>query len=203
MHSSPKSIPSIKRILIKLNLEIDIIYKYYYPWYVFGDLTDFEKYVIVLEDRRFFNHSGVDIKSVLRALYYFLTFRRKGGASTIEMQFVRTVNERTELTLRRKAREMLLAWLSCYHFNKIAVLRSYLSIAFFGSGLKGCEDAASAIFGCASRDLHGSSAALLAAMLVHPKPLNPTQQWKIKIERRAEYALYLLPRLEQRFNKIC
>lgn len=202
MHPSPKSFPSIKKSLIRLNLDIDLLHENYFQWYADSSLTEFERYVLVLEDRRFFSHSGIDIRSILRALYYFLTFRRRGGASTIEMQFVRTVNERTELTLRRKTREMLLAWLSCYHFNKVALLRSYLSIAFFGSGLTGCEDAANDVFGCASKDLHGNSAALLAAMLVYPKPLTPTGQWKKKIEQRAKYALYLLPRLEERFNEI-
>ena len=176
MRTEPKSVLSIKSKLISLNKEIDTLYKHYYEWYSFDKLTPFEIHVLILEDRRYFRHSGLDKISIAREFLRMITLRRYGGASTIEMQFVRTVNNRKELTLRRKLRELFIAWLINFHFNKIAVLRSYLNIAFFGSGLIGCETASNLLFGRSTSDLTDAEAATLAAMLVAPRPLIPTPQ---------------------------
>ena len=64
---------------------------------------------IVLEDRRFFKHYGVDLHSVLREVSKALTLRRHGGFSTIDMQFVRTITGFRQHTIRRKVYEIVLA----------------------------------------------------------------------------------------------
>lgn len=202
MRTEPKSVPSIKSKLIHLNNELDLLYKNYHEWYSFDRLTPFELYVLLLEDRRYFQHSGLDIRSIAREFIRMITLQRYGGASTIEMQFVRTVNNRKELTLRRKIREMVIAFLINFHFNKMAVLRSYLNIAFFGSGLIGCEAASNQLFGRGTSDLTDAEAATLAAMLVAPRPLTPSPQWSQRVERRAQYALRLAPLLEKRFQEV-
>jgi membrane peptidoglycan carboxypeptidase len=66
------------------------------------DFSLVEKMVLVSEDRRFFRHNGIDVISVVREALKCLTFRRHGGASTIDMQFVRTATGYYERTLRRK-----------------------------------------------------------------------------------------------------
>jgi len=194
--------PSSKLHLVHINLEIDELYRHYHHWMKFGALTNLERYVLILEDRRFFSHSGVDIISVMRELLKACMLRKHGGASTIDMQFVRTINNRRELTSRRKLREMLVAYLANYHFNKIAMLRSYLSIAFFGSGLIGCEKASMAIFGKNATELNDLEAANLAAMLVYPRPSTPNPQWAQRVSYRANYALKIAPRFKKRFQQV-
>lgn len=165
-------------------------------------LDTLETFVLILEDRRFFRHAGFDIASCLRELVRLVTFRRFGGASTIDMQFVRTVTGFRQRTLRRKLYEMLLAWIIQFRYNKFEILRSYLHCAYFGSGIYGCEVAARKIYHKPSSELSESEAAELAAMLVYPRPLQPTSGWKIRVSRRADYAKRLFPRLKQRFEKL-
>ena len=179
MRVKPLQTPSIKRPLVFLNLEIDALYNHYVPCYNYGLLSEFEKIVLALEDRRYFKHYGIDLKSIVREGVKALTFRRHGGASTINMQFVRTVNARRELTYARKLREMLISLITNYHFDKKAMLRSYLECAFFGSGLIGAERTAWALFGTWPGNLRDMQAAQLAAMLVYPnRSSRPSAGWK-------------------------
>jgi membrane peptidoglycan carboxypeptidase len=165
-------------------------------------LNSFEKLVLVLEDRRFFEHNGVDWLAVGRELVKLLTFRRVGGASTIDMQFVRTATGFQEKTLRRKLYEILLARIIQFRYSKIVILRSYLASAFFGSRIYGSEKAAKKIFAKNVSMLDDQESAELAAMLVYPRPLRPGDKWMAKIKRRAAYGLRWKSRLEQRFEKI-
>ncbi|MDX8435341.1 biosynthetic peptidoglycan transglycosylase [Mesorhizobium abyssinicae] len=202
MRTDAKSIPSLKNKLINLNNELDDLYDRYLDYDTLPPLDFLEKMTIILEDRRYFTHLGVDIRSVIRELWRKFTFQRHGGASTIEMQFVRTVNNRKELTAYRKFREAVIAVLANYHFNKIALLRSYLDIAFFGSGIIGRNRASEVVYGKSPYGLTPKEAAVIASMLVYPRPLVETDAWRKKIERRSEYALRLLPRFEKMFDKI-
>lgn len=127
----PLRLPSFRRLLIQLNLDMDAISEYV-AMHRFGDHTTFHTMVLLLEDRRFRRHLGIDYWSFVRDAWRFITFRRHGGFSTIEMQFVRTVTRRYERTVGRKIYEMLLAHLCNWHFTKADVLNSYLSIAYYG-----------------------------------------------------------------------
>jgi penicillin-binding protein 1A len=198
----PLQFPSIRRYLIGLNLEISSLYDSYYPWMDDLPLSEFEAFVLILEDRRFLVHRGIDLRSVAREVIKFALLKRHGGASTIEMQYIRTVNQRKERRVSRKLREMLLAWLAQYHFEKRALLRSYLDIAFFGSGLYGADAAAAKAFGKSVSELSSKEAAELAAMLVYPMPISPTEKWIQRIGRRSSYALRIAARLEKSFNQI-
>lgn len=85
----------------------------YYP----AALTNLEKLVLVLEDRRFMFHHGFDVKSLVRELLRAITFRRHGGASTIDMQFVRTSTGYKERTIARKLYEILLAFIIQFRYK--------------------------------------------------------------------------------------
>jgi membrane carboxypeptidase/penicillin-binding protein PbpC len=67
------------------------------------------KLLVVGEDRRFWNHGGVDLLAMCRALCHILIHRQLHGASTIEQQLVRTLTGYRKLSLKRKAREIILA----------------------------------------------------------------------------------------------
>ena len=97
--------PSLRSSLIRIHrviLKIDIE-----RWGIKQQprLTKLEKMVLLLEDRRFFEHSGVDWFSVLREIKRLLLRKRHGGASTIDMQLFRTISDRYERTMLRKVRE--------------------------------------------------------------------------------------------------
>jgi membrane peptidoglycan carboxypeptidase len=193
---------SLRRILIQIHLDLFKIERriLYQPQP--EPLTDFEILVLILEDRRFFNHYGIDLRSVLRELVRALTFQRFGGASTIDMQLVRTATGYRQPTLRRKLYEMLLAWIIQYRYNKFEILRSYLECAFYGSHLIGVFPAARDVFGVWAFELSFDESAELAAMLVYPRPLEPTARWRANVSRRAEYAKRLYPRLKQGFQQV-
>jgi membrane peptidoglycan carboxypeptidase len=174
-----------------------------YDRYRVEPLSNFEIMVLVLEDRRFFRHHGVDVISCIREIYRAVTLRRHGGASTIDMQLVRTATGYREHTVRRKLYEMLLAFLIQYRYNKFEILRSYLSCAFFGSHLHGFQRALPRIYNKHPWDeLSLDESAELAAMLVYPRPLLPTSEWARKLRRRADYAKRLYPGFKDSFDKL-
>ncbi|WP_352702149.1 biosynthetic peptidoglycan transglycosylase [Mesorhizobium opportunistum] len=201
MRTNAIKLPSLKAKLISLNIEIDELYNHYSDFDT-SPLDILEIMTIILEDRRYFSHYGIDVRSVFREFWRICTSQRHGGASTIEMQFIRTVNNRKELTFYRKAREMILALLANYHFNKVSLLRSYLDMAYFGSGIIGRHRAVEAVYGKATSELTPEEAAVIASMLVYPKPRVETEAWRVKVRRRSGYALRLLPRFEKRFKEI-
>ena len=152
-------------------------------------LSALELMTIVLEDRRFFNHAGVDLRSVARELVKAATGRKHGGASTIDMQFVRTATGYRKNSMGRKVYEALLAVIIQSRYRKRQILRSYIDGAYFGSGLIGASMAAQKVFGKQPGELDLEEAALIAAMLACPRPLNGSAAWRGKAERRAAYAL--------------
>lgn len=194
--SVPRTFPSLKRYLARTVESLERLraartYEWNYS------LSPFEELVIVLEDRRFLRHRGLDWRSAARELLKALALRRHGGASTIEMQYVRTVTGRYERTLRRKCQEVVLSFLVDYHLDKVTILRSYLRVAYFGTRVRGAESAAMRAFGKRLGDLKLEEAAWLAALLVYPIPRNPSEKWAAKVKRRAEYGLRLRARLHE------
>jgi|HubBroStandDraft_6_1064221.scaffolds.fasta_scaffold426034_1 membrane peptidoglycan carboxypeptidase len=195
-------IPTIRRALIRLHTDLFAIDKRA-PWWISSEpLSPVEKMILILEDRRFFFHSGFDLRSGLRELLRAITVQPHGGASTIDMQLVRTATGFREKTMRRKAYEILLAMLIQYRYNKLQILRIYLGCAFFGSHLLGIQKISRRIYGKEPSDLSIDEAAEVAAMLVYPRPLLPTPEWWAKLTRRANYARALYPRLEKSFDKL-
>ena len=167
-------------------------------------LRALELMTIVLEDRRFFKHFGVDLRSVLREVSKALTLRRHGGFSTIDMQFVRTITGFRQHTIRRKVYEIVLALALQSHCDKRTILRSYLACAYFGSGLIGAEAAARKVFDKDVDQLDLQEAAFIGAMLACPRPRNGSPMWEARVQRRAAYGLSVYfansKRLIRRYN---
>jgi hypothetical protein len=152
-------------------------------------LTALEMMTIALEDRRFFYHPGVDPPSIVRETLRVLTGRKHGGASTIDMQLVRTVTGFRAPTMRRKIYETFLAFLIQFRHRKLEILRSYLACAFFGSGLIGADAAAQRIFTKDADQLSIEEASLISAMLAYPCPRDGLPRWEKRARRRAAYAV--------------
>lgn len=201
--TSPFRMPFPRRFLIRIHRDLFQIEHHVDRYTGYGaTLTLFEKMVLVGEDRRFLRHNGIDYRSVIRELIKATTFRKFGGASTIDMQFVRMATGYYERTFRRKAYEMLLAVLIQFRYSKIEILRSYLKRAFFGSHLYGATSAVQLLFGKRLESLTSQEAATLAAMLVYPRPRHPTDRWRANVERRSRFIEANLPRFEKSFEKL-
>jgi len=204
MHKPRIQFPSPRRALVRLHTDLIAVHKAIQP--DLGtfpkQLTNFERLVLVLEDRRFFNHLGIDWKRLIREALRAVTFQRHGGASTIDMQLVRTATGYRENKFKRKAYELLLAHMIQYRYSKIEILRSYLSIAYFGTGMKGCERASKALFGTGSISLDLGQAAELAAMLVFPRPRAHSAAWEKKWLRRSNYIMLVYGKYKNRFDQI-
>lgn len=161
--------PGLKSLLISLNLQMDwLLYKiqeiqwsYKDPILWASGLTEMERLTLLLEDRRFFLHSGFDYRCVPRVIKQIVLLRRVGGVSTIEQQLVRTILSRRERTIRRKSREILLAWILSHRKTKRETLRTYLATAYLGYKLRGCDDCSRLLFGKESTLLGAHQAAMM------------------------------------------
>ncbi|MEE2690697.1 MAG: PBP1A family penicillin-binding protein [Pseudomonadota bacterium] len=134
------------------------------------------KAFIATEDRRFYEHRGVDLRGTARA---FMTNLKHGGVveggSTITQQLARNLFLSLEQTYVRKAREALLAlWLEG-RYSKDEILSLYLNRIYLGAGAYGVEAAAKTYFGKSARDVSLSEAVMLAGLPKAPSSLAPTQ----------------------------
>lgn len=146
--------------------------------------------VVAREDRRFFEHSGVDVQGVLRA--FVETYIKKGdtqGGSSLTQQYVKNVllvqaqedddpiaeYHATEDTVARKLREMLIAVQMEQKYSKAEILQGYLNIAQFGSNsLYGVETAAKRYFNTTAAKLTIVQSATIAAITKNPVQYDPS-----------------------------
>lgn len=130
--------------------------------------------VIAIEDRRFFDHPGVDVRGLVRAM--FANLRAGGivqGGSTLTQQLAKNLFLTPERSYNRKIKELLLALALENRFEKDELLTIYLNRVYFGAGTYGVEAAAQRYFGASARDIDTYQAAVLAGLLRAPSRLNP------------------------------
>lgn len=130
--------------------------------------------LFVFEDRRFYEHGGVDALAVLRAGLQVLWHGRiVSGASTLTMQVARLLDQRHERTARGKLHQMLRAIQLERKLSKGEILDLYLRLAPFGGNLEGVRAASLAYFGKEPRRLSLGQAALLVALPQSPEARRP------------------------------
>ncbi|MCU1430134.1 MAG: penicillin-binding protein family [Actinomycetia bacterium] len=130
--------------------------------------------VISIEDHRYFEHPGVDVHAVVRALQHDATSGGIAeGGSTITQQYVRAVLLGRERTVHRKLREAVLAVQLERKYTKREILERYLNTIYFGNGAYGVQAAANRFFGTSASRLTLPQAALLAAVIRAPENYNP------------------------------
>jgi len=132
--------------------------------------------VVAIEDRRFFDHGGIDPRGLLRAAWRNLSGHRgTEGGSTITQQLARLTYLSHERTLRRKVQEAMLAlWLES-RLSKQEILARYLNAAYFGAGAFGADAAAKRYFDKKAADLDVGEAAMLAGLIRAPSHLAPSR----------------------------
>jgi penicillin-binding protein 1A len=147
------------------------------------------KAFIAIEDRRFYEHYGVDPWGILRAALANILHRSVSqGGSTITQQLAKNLFLTQERTIHRKLQEALLAlWLE-RKFSKTQILELYLNRVYFGSGAYGIEQASQRYFGKSARQISLPEAALLAGLVRSPSRLAPTRNFN-GAERRAQIVL--------------
>jgi len=182
-----KLIKSPHNYLVKINHDLyEIEAKFNEYWYVSSDYTDLHFHVIAIEDRRFFFHYGVDLRSIIRNVIRILTFRDHGGASTIDMQLVRTITKHKEKTIYRKINEVILAIAINRRYSKLEILNCYLNYAYFGAYMTGINDTIRYMF---HKDyisqLTEFECSMVAAMLQQPRPKNPSIKRELTLINRA------------------
>ncbi len=130
--------------------------------------------VVAAEDRRFYEHSGIDVRGIARAARADLRSRSTAeGGSTITQQVVKNTYVGPERSLARKSREAILAVALETRWSKQRILTTYLNTAYFGSGFYGVADASSGYFGVPVAKLTLAQSALLGGLLRAPEVNSP------------------------------
>ncbi len=134
----------------------------------------FASALIAYEDKRFYQHSGVDIRAMLRAVGQAVWNGRViSGGSTITMQVARLLEEGTTGEVSGKLRQMRVAWALERRLTKDQILGLYLSLAPYGGNLEGIRAATLSYFGKEPRRLTPAEIALLVAIPQSPESRRP------------------------------
>ena len=150
--------------------------------------------VLAIEDDRFYQHPGVDVRAVGRALW---RNARSGalreGGSTITQQLARSLYLSRRRSITRKVAEMLLAVEMERRLTKDEILERYLNQVYFGQGAYGIEMAARAYFAKPASELTLAEGALLAGLIRGPSLYNPYRNLELALSRQHT----VLERMEQ------
>jgi penicillin-binding protein 1A len=141
--------------------------------------------IVAVEDRRFWEHQGVDIRGISRAVWADVTHKNVvQGGSTITQQFVKNTLTQNDRTISRKLKEAALAWQLERRWSKDRILTAYLNTVFFGNGAYGVQTAARVYFNKKARDLTLPEAALLAGIPANPSAFDPVLNPRLAKQRR-------------------
>ncbi|GER05739.1 penicillin-binding protein 1A [Kordiimonadales bacterium JCM 17843] len=161
--------------------------------------------LLAVEDRRFFQHGGVDYLGIGRAM---LANLRAGGVSqggsTLTQQLAKNLFLSSERRLKRKIQELLLAYWLEREFSKEQILTLYLNRVYFGAGTYGIDAASETYFGHSAQRLSLPEAAMLAGLVKAPSRLAPSHNYEGALARSRQVlaamvdAGFLTPQAMQR-----
>ena len=160
-------------------------------------LTDIPEHVqkafVAAEDKRFYQHKGVDERGIIRAfITNMATPGRPQGGSTITQQVAKNLLVGDDVTYERKMREMVVASRLERMLSKQEILELYLNAIYLGRGSWGVEMAARSYFGKSAKELSLSDGALLAGITKGPNFYNPERH----PDRARERVTYVLGRMQ-------
>jgi penicillin-binding protein 1A len=141
--------------------------------------------LVATEDRKFYKHSGVDVKGIARAIIKdIMAGKFIEGASTITQQLAKTLFLTPRKTIVRKIKEAILAFQLERRYTKDEILELYLNQVYFGSGAYGVSSAAGIFFGKSVQDLDLAECALIAGMPKSPSRYSPLVNKALALKRR-------------------
>lgn len=153
------------------------------------ELSSLPKHVsqafVDIEDKRFYDHHGYDLKRIVKAGFVNLTTKSKSqGASTISQQLIKNALLSNEKTYERKIKEIMLSIKMERKFSKDEILEMYLNTIYFGQNAYGIENASKVYFGKSAKDLTISEACCLAGIIKSPTKYSPKLNLENAISRR-------------------
>ncbi|MDP1792671.1 MAG: PBP1A family penicillin-binding protein [Acidimicrobiales bacterium] len=141
--------------------------------------------VIGIEDDRYWDHHGIDLRATVRALATNVGAGEvRQGGSTITQQLIKNSLLTPEKTVDRKVREAFLAWRLEDHSSKEEILERYLNTVYFGNGAYGVQAAAEVYFGKQATELGAAEAVLLAGLIRNPAGYDPIRFPERALSRR-------------------
>lgn len=155
--------------------------------------------LLAIEDIRFYEHSGIDQRALLRVIFGIATGNDKGGGSTLTQQlaknlFPRGENLSTPQLVIRKFQEWVTATKLEYNYSKDEIIAMYLNTVFFGHNSYGIKKASETFFNLAPIDLNIEQAALMAGVVNAPSRFSPIRNPENALRRRnlviSQMALY-------------
>ena len=144
-----------------------------------------ESAFISAEDKRFFQHNGIDLISLSRALISNIKSGYiKEGGSTITQQVARLIYLNNDLSFQRKIKEFFLSLMLDLRFSKDQILKIYLNNIYLGSGAYGINEAAQVYFGKLIDELTLSEVALITGLAPAPSIYSPYKNIDLAIKNR-------------------
>ena len=143
-----------------------------------------QRAVLAVEDNRFYQHQGVDIRGTFRAAASNFSGDDVQGGSTVTQQLVKNLFLSPERSIRRKIAEAILAVRVERHYDKNKILEFYLNQVYFGNQSYGIEKAARRYFRKPAKELTIAESALLAGLLKAPEGLSPYTRPEAARERQ-------------------
>ncbi len=170
---------SDNKILSKLSRKFEINNSYHkIPFFL-------KHSFISAEDKRFYKHNGIDLKSISRALIQNIRSGYvKEGGSTITQQVARLLFLNNDLSFQRKIKEIFISLILDFRYNKNQILKLYLNNIYLGSGAYGVDEAAQVYFGKFIDELTLSEIALIAGLAPAPSIYSPYQNLELAIKNR-------------------
>jgi penicillin-binding protein 1A len=158
--------------------------------------------IVAIEDKRFFEHGGVDVRGIVRAVWQDVLQKKVvQGGSTITQQFVKNAYLTSKRSISRKLKEAALAWQLDQVWPKDRILTNYLNTIYFGNGAYGIERAAQVYFGHGASQLTVAEAALLAGIPADPGQYNPVTDRAAAHARRREVLQAMLDQKDITYNE--
>lgn len=140
---------------------------------------------LAIEDQRFYEHQGIDLKSIVRAMFRNIAMMSKvEGGSTITQQLAKNLFLTNEKTWTRKAKEAMAALYLEKILSKEKILELYLNEVYFGEGVYGIEAASNYFFSKSASDLTIAEGALLAGIVKGPNGYSPIRHPDKTLDRR-------------------
>jgi len=137
------------------------------------------------EDKRFYKHNGIDLKSISRALFQNIRSGYvKEGGSTITQQVSRLLFLNNDLSFQRKIKEIFISLILELRYDKNQILKLYLNNIYLGSGAYGVNEASQVYFGKLIDELTLSEIALIAGLAPAPSIYSPYKNLELAIKNR-------------------
>ncbi|MGE5328606.1 MAG: transglycosylase domain-containing protein [Deltaproteobacteria bacterium] len=140
---------------------------------------------IAIEDERFREHGGIDIKrSIGAAINYIIPGGKQYGGSTITQQLIKNITNEREVSIKRKLQEQIRAIMLEQKLSKDQIIELYLNTIFLGQDAYGVETAARTYFDKEAKDLTIAESAMLAGITQSPSRRNPITDFQASKERQ-------------------